>query len=232
VSLSGLVADIVFGLTFGLLFMAATIGGMKDRYGLLVAGFLVVPVVVFLVGPPTAGGTEYPGSALAGLLFVVLWGTAGARLGKPWSVWARTFYDSERMAIATARFPSRAGLPIRPLPVRPPRPGAVEMAYRLLLVICVGLVPSNPFAGMLAGPLFAFTLMTRAGHHWARITVTVLVGLFCGLELFALVRTWPYPTVLPLVLLLPIAGMLVLLYRPEANRFYRVRDTTSEPGTT
>jgi hypothetical protein len=40
VSLSGLVADIVFGLTFGLLFMAATIGGMKDRYGLLVAGFL------------------------------------------------------------------------------------------------------------------------------------------------------------------------------------------------
>jgi hypothetical protein len=62
--------------------------------------------------------------------------------------------------------------------------------------------------------------------------VTVLVGLFCGLELFALVRTWPYPTVLPLVLLLPIAGMLVLLYRPEANRFYRVRDTTSEPGTT
>jgi hypothetical protein len=223
-----IVADLAIrffgGLVLGLPLMAATIGGMKDRYGLVVAGLLLIPVVAFIVGPDPVIGA----SALPGLFVIVLWIVAGARLGKPWSVWARTFYDSKRMAVAQARFPSRAERPIRPMPVLPSRPRVVEVAFGLLLVVYISALVSDPVTGALAGPLLVFVVMARMGHNWARITVTVLVCLLCGIQLRSLVQASPLVLLSLVFFFLTAAAALVLLYRPAANRFFHLRDEASE----
>lgn len=222
-----LTGSVLGGLVFGSLCMAATIGGMKDRYGLLLGWLLLTPLAAFDVVPVMG---QRVASSLLGLVLVAGWAVAGLRLGKPWSVWARTFYGSERMAVAQARFPSRAKLPARPLPVRPPRPREVDAAFWLLLVVCAGGLMVHPLSAVFAGPLLAFVLMARMGHHWARVTVTVFVCLLSGVQLFGYSMVPPGMTLIPFVLVVPAAAAVVLLYRPAANRYFRVPEETPGPG--
>jgi hypothetical protein len=118
------------------------------------------------------------------------------------------------------------------LPVRPPRPREVDGAFWLSLVLCVGALMAHPLSAILAGPLLAFVVMARMGHHWARVTVTVFICLFSGIQLFGYGLVPSGLMLLPFVLLLPTAAVLVLLYRPAANRYFRAREETPEADTT
>jgi hypothetical protein len=145
-------------------------------------------------------------------------------------VWARTFYGDDRIAVARARFPSRADLPVRRCRSGRPPPREVDAAFRLLLVLCAGALLAHPLSAVLAGPMFAFAVMARKGHRWARVTVTVFVCVLTGIQVFGYGLDPPGLTLLPFVLLVPAAGVVVLLYGPAANGWFHVPEETPEPG--
>ncbi len=194
----------IIGFVVALVCAAITITALKGKYTMLVLAFFVGSVVVWTIG--------------------------ACRLAKPWSVWARTFYEEERMAVARSRFPERDAIPRPPSVVRPAPPQEVEIAFWLLVLAAVlgmfTLAASGAANGLIAGPLVVFAVMGRAGHRWARVTVTVLAGLICLPQLAAIAIGTAAGTLsvaLAAVVVLLVVAALVLLYRPGASDYY---DTT------
>lgn len=75
----GMRSLVVFLAVFGLVILPAVVTALKGRYGLLLVGFLVPGIFVWVIG--------------------------ALRLARPSSFWARRFYSADKRARSDARYP-------------------------------------------------------------------------------------------------------------------------------